>query len=99
MEKWLSRRREVEAVIAGAVNLKNLVSLIPYCEVGTDFFVSCKPPYDGGYSADMLQEWMEYKEGGAPPDGCVDSYAKLAKEAAALVTSVPNDSQGAIVLE
>ena len=99
MEKWMSRRCEVEAAITGAVNLKNLVTLIPYCEIGSDFLVSCKPPYDGGYSADMLKEWMEYKEGGAPPDGCVDSYAKLEKEVSALAMSLPIHSEGTFVLE
>lgn len=99
IENWLSRRCEVEAAIASAANLENLVTMIPYCEVGTDFLVSCKPPYDEGYSADMLREWMEYNEGGAPPEGCVDSYAKLAKEASALTMCLPIYSEGALVLE
>lgn len=97
IEKWLSLRSRVGSLIAGT-NLRHLVTLITYCEIGTDFIVSCKPPYEGGYSASTLQEWIEYREGGAPPEGCESSYATLVAEASALANSLSQDPEGASLL-
>ena len=35
------------------------VRVVPFYEIGNDYLVQCKPPYDGGYSTDMYAEFLD----------------------------------------
>jgi hypothetical protein len=42
----------------GRSELQEIITFVPFYEVGTDFFTQCKPPYDGGYSTTMYEEFL-----------------------------------------
>lgn len=83
VDAWLAMRSKLEQAVRGDDALARLVCLVPYHEIGADYIVRCKPPYDGGYSAAALLEWQEYGEG-TPLPGCQASYAALVARVKAL---------------
>ncbi len=60
----------------GKLGLESAVRLVPYYEVGSDFLVQAKAPYDGGYSTSRFGEFIV--DGDCkPPPGFVLSRAQL----------------------
>ena len=54
---WLALNTRLTSWIKSQSKLEN-VRVVPFYEIGDDFLVQCKPPYDGGYSTDMYAEFL-----------------------------------------
>ncbi len=58
------------------LGLANVVRLVPHYEVGLDYVVQPKPPYDGGYDSSRFGDFVCHREC-KPPPGFVRSRAEL----------------------
>jgi hypothetical protein len=56
---WLELVKTIENLISLST-LKKIIYFVPFYETGVDFFSQCKPPYDGGYSTSMYEEFIQY---------------------------------------
>ena len=57
LSDWLNLNTCLTNWIESQSKLNN-VRVVPFYEIGSDFLVQCKPPYDGGYSTDMYAEFL-----------------------------------------
>lgn len=65
LQPWLEIYTQLVSVVHAHSFLKEAVEFVPFYEIGVDFLVQCKPPYDGGYSTAMYAEHLE--EGNLTP--------------------------------
>lgn len=56
---WLDLNNRLIRWIELQPELKN-IGIVPFYEIGDDFLVQCKPPYDGGYSTEMYAEFLNH---------------------------------------
>jgi len=76
--RWENGRRQVKRFIESNELLSSLVKFVQTDEVGEDYLIHAKPPYDGGYSLAMLRDWRAQVDDGAPPVGCIEASNALA---------------------
>lgn len=57
---WLDLANQVKDWIESQPDLAEVVRFVPFYEIGTDFLTQCKPPYDGGYSTEMYDEFLHH---------------------------------------
>ena len=56
LSDWLDLHTCLTNWIESQSKLNN-VRVVPFYEIGSDFLVQCKPPYDGGYCTNMYAEY------------------------------------------
>ncbi|RSZ44325.1 MULTISPECIES: hypothetical protein [unclassified Variovorax] len=76
--RWENGRQQVKRFIESDEVLSSLVKFVQADEVGEDYLIHAKPPYDGGYSLAMLHDWRAQADEGAPPFGCIEAGNALA---------------------
>lgn len=76
--RWENGRQQVKRFIESNEVLSSLVKFVQADEVGEDYLIHAKPPYDGGYSLAMLHDWRAHADDGAPPSGCMEAGNALA---------------------
>ncbi|WP_431262432.1 hypothetical protein ACQ859_20100 [Roseateles chitinivorans] len=86
---WVALRERVVRIFSSDDELKRVVTFVPYAEVGTDFIVQSKPPYDGGYFLSSLHEWTTEGDTCRPPEGCESSYAELQAAVERVISALP----------
>ena len=92
---WISLRERVQHLLQADEALRDLITFVPYTEVGADFVVQCKPPYDGGYFLSSLNEWLEHGDCCNPPDACEAANARLQTELQRVIGGLPaSDREG-----
>lgn len=75
--KWVSLRESVKRVLRADAALRDLVRFVPYAEVGLDFVVQAKPPYDAGYFLCSMNEWLAYGDAFRPSVACELANSRL----------------------
>ena len=86
---WVSLRERVEQVLRADEELRDLITFVPYSEVGVDFVIQCKPPFDGGYFLSSLNEWIEHGDSCRPPEACEVSNARLQAGVQRVIQGLP----------
>lgn len=87
---WTALRERVTRILRSDEELERVIAFVPYQEVGTDFIVQCKPPYDGGYFLNSLHEWLTYGDTCMPPEACESAYAHLQAGIERVIRALPS---------
>jgi hypothetical protein len=56
LQPWLEIYTQLVSIVHAHAYLNEVVEFVPLYEIGVDFLIQCKPPYDGGYSTAMYAE-------------------------------------------
>lgn len=59
-KQWSTLTSRIHELITQNRSLN--VEMVPIYEIGADFVIQCKPPYDGGYSTSKFSEYVNYAD-------------------------------------
>jgi len=95
-QSWIQLVEQVKKWIESRSKLEEIIKFERFYEIGEDFFLQEKPPYDGGYSASMYEEFL-YHRSCEPAPWFWRQIARLHRRVAGALRSLRNGPKDELI--